>query len=358
MMKRKKLSLCFALASFCFCISCQYSPRQMLLSLEDNDEEIIDRNKNFVPVSRNGKWGFIDDETRTLAIDLKFEHVGHFSEFIAPASIIDHGEELWGYIDTLGQWVITPRFNEAKEFSEGLAGVNVGGIWFYIDHSGDHSAFKSMQWTDIYDFSEGLAGVFDSAKRFQYIDKTGAVVVPNNGMDDGAKFSNGLARVWSNWKVGFINRQGEYVIQPQYGNAHDFSDGVAAVKVGSFLERKWGYIDQNNKVVIGAIYDHAEDFKKGYACVAFDDRYFIIDKKGNVVSDTYDMIREYNDGLAPASKNGKWGFVNRAGKLVIPLQYDEVVPFGFNNGHCWVILGNNMIKIDRQGNVLSQGPRN
>lgn len=355
-MRRKKHPFVHFFAFLLICTSCQHTQNQSPLGLDSNEELTIDRNKNFVRVSRYGKWGYIDDETRTLAIDLVFEHVGHFSEYLAPASIIAHGEEVWGYIDTLGQWIITPRFDEAKDFSEGLAGVNIGGLWGYIDHSG-YIAIQP-QYSDIYEFSEGLAGVFDSERIFQYIDKNGAVVIKNNSMSDGSGFSNGLARVWSNWKLGFINKKGEYVIQPQYGNAQDFSEGMAAVKVGSFFDGKWGYIDENSNFVIKAQYEHAGNFVNGYACVTLNDKYFLIDKKGNKVSDTYDMIREYCDGLAPASKNGKWGFVNRAGKLIIPLQYDEVVPFGFNNGHCWVILGDDMIKIDREGKVQMQGSRN
>lgn len=352
----KYRSICVTLASFTIFISCQYSQRHIPLEFDNDEEVVVDRNKNFVCFSRYGKRGFLDDETRTLAIDLVFEHLGHFSEYIAPASIIDHGKEIWGYIDTLGQWSITPRFDEAKDFSEGLAGVNVNGFWGYIDHSGQFVI--RPQYSDVYNFSEGLAGVFNSEKLFQYIDMNGAVVIKNDSMNDGSGFSNGLARVWSNWKAGFINKKGEFVIQPQYGNAQDFSDGMAAVKVGSFPDGKWGYIDEKNNIVIQAQYEHAENFVKGYACVTFNDKCFIIDKRGDIVSDTYDMIREYHDGLAPASKNGKWGFVNRSGKLIIPLQYDEVVPFGFNNGHCWVILGNYMIKIDRDGNVLMQGSIN
>ena len=39
-------------------------------------------------------------------------------------------------------------------------------------------------------------------------------------------------------KVGFIDKTGHYVINPQFGLAHSFSDGLAAVRIGS----KWGFI--------------------------------------------------------------------------------------------------------------------
>lgn len=325
-------------------------------SVEQENETVIDRNKNFVRIGRNNKWGFIDDETRTLAIDFQFEGIGHFSEYLSPAAIIQNGTKKWGYIDTLGQWIVTPRFDDAKDFSEGLAGVKVDGFWGFINHSGQFVI--PPQFSDVYDYSEGLVGVFDKEKKFEYIDKVGNVAIKRSEIADGSSFSNGLARVWVNFEVGFIDKEGNYAIQPLYGNAQDYSDGIIAVKVGSFFKGKWGYIDKNNNMIINAQYDDARNFVNGFACVTLNDKYCIINKRGNIVSDRYDMIREYCDGLAPVSQNGKWGFVNRAGKLVIPLQYDEVVPYGFNNGHCWVICGNYMMKIDREGNILMQGSIN
>jgi len=39
--------------------------------------------------------------------------------------------------------------------------------------------------------------------------------------------------------VGYIDTTGKLVIQPQYDTVSDFSESLAAVKIGD----KWGYID-------------------------------------------------------------------------------------------------------------------
>ena len=42
--------------------------------------------------------------------------------------------EFWGYRDSnTGEYVIEPRFDQAREFSEGLAAVRINGMWGYID---------------------------------------------------------------------------------------------------------------------------------------------------------------------------------------------------------------------------------
>lgn len=41
----------------------------------------------------------------------------------------------------------------------------------------------------------------------------------------------------------------------------------------------------------------------------------------------FDEIRGFSNDLAPVKSGGKWGFVDRNGKLVIDLQFDEVSDF-------------------------------
>src|SRR5271170_5871761 len=43
----------------------------------------------------------------------------------------------WGYVDSTGKVVITPRFDATSSFSERLAAVQVNGKWGYIDTSGN-----------------------------------------------------------------------------------------------------------------------------------------------------------------------------------------------------------------------------
>lgn len=46
-----------------------------------------------------------------------------------------------------------------------------------------------------------------------------------------------------------------------------------------------------------------------------------------VVPFQYDSAYWFTDGLAAVKQNGKWGFINREGRLVTPIQYDAVEPF-------------------------------
>ncbi len=83
-------------------------------------------------VPRGGRLGFIDREGRWL-FDVKAESVWDFSDGRAVCRI---GKK-YGFIDEKGNLVIPAVFDETnKGFSEGLAPVQVAGIWGVIDRQG------------------------------------------------------------------------------------------------------------------------------------------------------------------------------------------------------------------------------
>lgn len=60
-------------------------------------------------------------------------------------------------------------------------------------------------------------------------------------------FFEGLAVAWfDSDKEGYINEDGEIVIEFQFEDASVFSEGLAAVKVGD----KWGYINKKGEIII------------------------------------------------------------------------------------------------------------
>ncbi len=65
----------------------------------------------------------------------------------------------------------------------------------------------------------------------------------------------------------------------------------------------------------------------------------------------YQYAQNFSDGLAAVMLNKKWGFVDSNGKLVIPLKYD-LVHESFSNGKAVVSIdGGSAITIYKKGNV-------
>ncbi|MBP8214173.1 MAG: WG repeat-containing protein [Propionivibrio sp.] len=64
----------------------------------------------------------------------RYKNAGSYSEGLAP---VQSSSGRWGYINQKNQWVIQPKFDEAKEFKDGRAAVKVKGKWGYINKRGD-----------------------------------------------------------------------------------------------------------------------------------------------------------------------------------------------------------------------------
>lgn len=81
---------------------------------------------------KDGKYGIYSvDGSLISALDAEEVNVGNFSDPIAFKSTKN---EKWGFVDSSGNVVIEPKYDEAKGFSNGFAGVaNSEGLWGFIN---------------------------------------------------------------------------------------------------------------------------------------------------------------------------------------------------------------------------------
>lgn len=219
------------------------------------------------PVKIDNKWGYINKQGKIM-ISPQFDSASEFAQGLAvvgkETEEPDYSyQQKYGYINQKGELVLPFKFSIAYNFSEDLAAAQSQSGNGYINQQGkfvinrpDFDTFVSGN------FSSGLAsvelneGACSAANYcdYSYIDKTGDVVIksPENDVDfTGAQsFSEGLAAVatsgggrdaggWypaTNW--GYLDRNGKFVISPQFYDAGSFAEGLAPVKI----EGKYGYI--------------------------------------------------------------------------------------------------------------------
>lgn len=217
--------------------------------------------------------------------------------------------EDWGFIDKTGREVIPCGYNDARDFSETLAavGTSIGGT---------HKGFTTGD----------LVRPF--VRGWGYIDKTGEIVVPGK-YTLAYDFSEGLAAVrigeYPNDKWGYINVAGEEVVPCIYDDAGAFSEGIAAV----MGHGNWGCIDKTGKEVVPCTYSHIAAFSEGRARVSvYDGGYGYIDTTGKeVIPCTYSGARNFSGGLAAVQTWNGWGFINATGREIVPCMYRMVEDF-------------------------------
>ena len=162
---------------------------------------------NRMRVRANGKYGYLDVKGREV-IKCRYDYLdkydGVYAYPILAGNRIEGNENSIGYINLNGDYIISPKYQMAYGFSEGLAAVKENGKWGFIDIQGNYAI--KPQFKQASPFKEDLASV---------------------------QINNG--------KRGYINREGIFVIKPQYAIAHAFSSGTALV---SYDGQKAGYINR------------------------------------------------------------------------------------------------------------------
>ncbi len=266
---------------------------------------------------------------------------------------------LWGFIDSSGQLVIEFTYEDAHEFSDGLAAVMVDGAWGYIDETG--TEVIPAQFSTGAPFSDGLA-VVSTPSGMGCIDRAGNLVIPPNpGMiDDGPwGFSEGLAPVvLHDGSRGYIDTSGKLILRmSEVDSIRDFSEGLAAVEGHGF-----GYVDRSGRYVIEPQFTAgAEEFSNGLAVVERDlGEFEIIDRAGNVVRQLdYFDVSGLSEGRAAVSVydgewpngEGSWGYMDESGELVVAPRY--LVAEDFHGGLARVTEKNGkMAYIDLSGNYV------
>ena len=145
-----------------------------------------------------------------------------------------------------------------------------------------------------------------------------------------------LAPYKSNDKFGYVNTATQtLVIEPQFAEASDFSNGLATVAIKACTDScQYSYIDKSGRVVIDKTFTAAGDFDKGKAIVAtsYCDgdpcEYGIINRRGEfVVSPIYQDIQTATEGLFAAHNSKGYGFINENGLTVVPFIYQDATPF-------------------------------
>lgn len=85
-------------------------------------------------------------------------------------------------------------------------------------------------------------------------------------------------------KVGFIDRSGNFVIEPQSFSAEGFSSGRALIIEGGFLETpSYRYIDKTGKPAFPGTFQRATSFRHGLAHVTWGVGHAWIDASGRPV---------------------------------------------------------------------------
>ena len=249
-----------------------------------------------------------------------------------PRSRYIPGDDLYGMLSVTGDVVIEPQYNYLGLFTEeNLARFQdyETGLWGYINESGEEVI--PAQYEDAQDFSDGLAAVKVDGL-YGFIDVTGEIVIDPQFEGVASEFAYGRCVMQADGMQGVIDQTGIIIVKPQYQLIEMYCESYFIVQSS---EGEYGIIDRDGEVVVE--YQDSEIYAvtdSGYYFVSGSDienRDLMYDFEGNqyYVHKYYPerkLTKIYSDSKVEFSPdNALWGMIDlENGEYIFDPIYESI----------------------------------
>jgi len=217
--------------------------KSALIDLEGK-EVLAPRFAGAVPFTKSVFW--VNDGVR----DLGRMRPGREELQNASRSFLNSGNPFranakWGLIDASGNWVREPEFSDIWGFDPDnpeLMWAMAGRQWGLIRPDGTWTLEPVYQRKG--ELSDGLAQIWQDNK-VGFVDRTGRMVIPPKFGPNGTRdFADGMpAPAQLGNRVGLIDRSGSWVVEPKYDNIYAYSS-----EGGSNLELFRGFMGNRGRI--------------------------------------------------------------------------------------------------------------
>ncbi|WP_251860030.1 WG repeat-containing protein [Clostridium sp. Marseille-Q2269] len=278
-------------------------------------------------VEINNLYGIID-KNGDYVVKHKYSFISEFSE--KRAVVID--DKGFNIINERGTELIstTKNYNYIGNFKEGRArysslSSNNTYIYGYLDIQGREVI--PAQYEDVGDFYEGKAVVKVKENQYALININGEILdkyeysYVGNLRDGLLSFRKDIQG-----KYGFMDREQNIIIEPQFTSVQDFTEERAIVNISEDIVNKYGLIDKEGAYVIAPVYNDIILLGENRVAIgrAIDKKspfmgakYAIADTDGNILTDfIFYGVSNYKDGVASVYDNNNTFFVDRQGDKV------------------------------------------
>lgn len=203
----------------------------------------------------------------------------------------------------------------------------------------------------IYPVQNGVCRVISADSRYALCDKDMSIIFPAVYEDMGQP-RGGFVPAKKDGKWGYLSiKDKNWLVNPAFDQADPFYEGRAAFKEGGL----WGFIDNTGKIIIEPMFGEARRFSDG-VCGVFVLK--VAQMKTLKRKNSNENVTEFFE--PPEKLKGKpsgWGFINKWGEFVIPPQYAVISIF--QGGLAIVQRSRNSIRlyINKSGMVQTPGDK-
>lgn len=345
------------------------------------------------PVKSGGRWGAVDGTGRVV-LPAEYENVIVWPARPGRLLVADSGklylagtdgkpqsrtyDYVQGYVPENG---LLGGSDPLTDYTGGPVVARDGRQWILLDADGQEIFRETV--AEVFPPTEGFALVSVDGKRsplaagdrlggkWGFVDRKGNWAMSPRAYDRVMPMADGMAKVlavnadWNNGPWGFVNAEGKEAVPPQYKIVSNFSEGVAIVysDTPDGDGDKWYLIDKTGRKLFspkerGIQESFGEisrvDFNQGPVVVSTSRGASYMAATGEIVFPKMGQesaaLDPFVDGLARIHRGEKVGLVDRTGRVVADVRYDEIEPF--KGTMAAARLGDKWGVIDRQGQTV------
>ena len=357
-----------------------YEQVEAISSVDENQNLVYDG--KVLKVQNGGKYGLINLEGKEI-LPCEYDSINLLQG--VENTLIVSKDSSYGIVDNDGKVIIPPSYSEIQnlgnEASQGFIVKNSEGKYGIVDIG--NSQVLELKYDAISKIHEGEYYVVTEGNNQKVVKRSGQEVLNANGKEITALLKNqenGVIYKVDN-KYGVMNLSGEDVVEASYDELKEGKTGILIAKKGD----KCGIIDLQENEKVDFKYNSINYNEKADIYITEDENYnnevldsnFSVkltgivtdlnDEKGYIEIRQSDEYKYYNfkfeeekeaeiftgNTLFVSKKDGKYGFVDKDGKVIVDYIYDDV---GMQNsfGFAAIKKDGKWGAVDRNGNIVQE----
>lgn len=326
-------------------------------------EELVFQDDSTIHVRQNQQWGIIDYKGKQICLPI----YDHNFKFLDKLAIVTRNYKR-GIIRKDGKQLIECNYSSIKILNDTLfisGNRKSYDNYIYGLHTIEGKTILPIEY-------QKIENVIDETFILKKDNRTGLVKLSGDTIidfiyDDLKSGNTNILLAQSNSKWGYVSMDNDTLIDFKYDNAKPFHDSIAIVEDG----RRFGVINIKNEMIIPIGSYEIEILNSNLIKIrnSWND-YLFFNSQGKQLLSSFDMqdyhaeedytgsvdnemeFGVFHNGFAIVGNKGRVGMINEQGEIVVPMQYHYLEPmneYGYTIASFWDKYG----IIDRKGKQVT-----
>lgn len=296
-----------------------------LLSCEYDQITSIEGIKNAFKYLKDGKYGVVDSEGK-IVLKPEYTDITNLGKDSKDGFIIKNEEGKYGVVNYSGETVLTPDYESVlKVHGNDLYVVTKSGKQVLVKNDGNEILTTGFDAITAILKNQENGIIVKNNNKYGVIKTTGDVIIEAK-YDDLKEAKSGILIAKENGKYGVINLEGNTKVEFKY-NSITYNE-VANIYIAENESFNNEILDdQYNVKLSGILIDLSEEKDFIELRVNNEYKYYNFKLEEKNVSDIFT-----SNTLFLSKKNGKYGFLDKSGKVIVDYIYDDATEqnkFGF-----------------------------